>query len=630
MKLNLQIALIYLCSLTLNAQNLVVNGSAEIEPFTSNGWTQVSGNWLASNASSQITPVEGTKFFYAGNTALGELSQDIDVSANNVLIDTGLYYYTFSGYIQSFFQTPADSGKAIAEYRDENGNILATFDTGFITSTTEWYRFEDTRVAPIGTRTIRVRLISLRNNGTSNDGVFDDIQLVESVNVAVPDMNFEQALVNQNIDSDGIVNGFVLRSDVINITYLDVNSSNISDLTGIEAFTSLETLFVYNNNLTTVNLSQNTALTGLLIAINQLTSIDVSNNTNLISLSLNNNSISDIDLSANTNLEQVYIENNDLTSLDVSALNLLEELVIPNNMVTTLNLSQNPLLTTVTVNNNALTSLDIRNGANSIISTLNFTVTANPNLTCIEVDDVNYSNTTWTQKDVQTTYSIDCSPQNDDCSNAISITLAQDTVGTTQGATASTNTPSCLQNGIVIFDVWYEFIAPASGSVTMTINAGNSISKVALYESCTDANPLLCAEGELLAENLTPNATYYVQVWLEANTMNRTDDVIVLENTNGEFILNIADTTTLSVDDIDAEANQIRMFPNPTNNQININAPTNLDHIAIYDMSGKLILQNENLRNTSQTLNLEKLSSGMYMVQIKTDNTTTLKKLIIN
>ncbi|MGH1387059.1 T9SS type A sorting domain-containing protein [Kordia sp.] len=630
MKLKLQIVLIYLCSLTLNAQNLVVNGSAEIEPFTSNGWTQVSGNWLASNASSQITPVEGTKFFYAGNTALGELSQDIDVSANNVLIDTGLYYYTFSGYMQSFFQTPADSGKAIAEYRDENGNILATFDTGFITSTTEWYRFEDTRVAPIGTRTIRVRLISLRNNGTSNDGVFDDIQLVESANVAVPDMNFEQALVNQNIDSDGIVNGFVLRSDVINITYLDVNSSNISDLTGIEAFTSLETLFVFNNNLTTVDLNQNNALEALLIAFNQLTSIDVSNNTNLISISLNNNSISDIDLSSNINLTQVYIENNNLTTLDVSTLTNLEELTIPNNMVEELDLSQNTMLTSVILNNNALKTLDIKNGANSTINTSNFIVTSNPDLTCVEVDDVNYSNTTWTQKDVQTNYSLDCTPENDDCSNAISITLAQDTVGTTQGATASTNTPSCQQNGIVIFDVWYEFIAPASGSVTMTISAGSSISKVALYESCTDASPLLCAEGELLAENLTPNATYYVQVWLEVDTMNRTNDNPVLSSTNGSFILNIADTTTLSVNDIDAETNQIRMFPNPTKNQVNINAPTNLEHITIYDMAGKLILKNKNVQNNSQILNLEKLSSGMYMVQIKTAKTTTLKKLIIN
>lgn len=627
MKIKLSILLFLSLSLTLHTQNLIVNGSAEISPFTSNGWTQVSGNWVASGANSQINPVEGTKFFYAGNNAIGELQQDVDVSANNVLIDTGLYYYKFSGYIQSFLQTPADSGKAIAEYHDENGNILATFDTGFITSTTEWYKFEDLRTAPIGTRTIRIRLISTRNNGTSNDGTFDDIQLVESVNVSIPDMNFEQALVDQNIDSDGIVNGFILRSDVINITNLDVSSSNISDLTGIEAFTSLETLFVFNNNLTTVDLSQNTALTGLLIAANQLTSIDVSNNTNLISISLNNNLITDVDLSANTSLEQVYIENNNLTALDVSSLLALQELVIPNNMVTALDLSQNTLLTTVTLNNNALTSLDIRNGANSIISTLNFTVTSNPNLNCIEVDDVNYSNTTWTQKDVQTNYSLNCTPENDDCTNATSITLAQDTAGTTQGASASSNTPNCQQNGIVIFDVWYQFPAPASGNVTMTINAPPLVGKIALYESCTDANPIACQEDELSITGLTPNATYYLQVWLEVDNMNRTD---MPENADGGFIINVQDTNTLSVNDITNNEDQIRMHPNPAKDQLNINTPTNLEQIAIYDMSGKLILADKNIAGNSHVLQLEHLSNGMYMVQIKTQKTTTLKKLIIN
>ncbi|WP_298425171.1 T9SS type A sorting domain-containing protein [uncultured Kordia sp.] len=627
MKLQLSIILTLLFSFTLNAQNLVVNGSAEVSPFTSNGWTQVSGNWAASNANSQFSPVEGTKMFYAGSNALAELSQDVDVSSNSVLIDTGLYYYTFSGYIQSFLQTPADSGKAIAEYRDENGNILEVFDTGFITSTSEWYRFEDTRVAPIGTRTIRIRIISLRNNGASNDAVFDDIQLAESVNVEIPDMNFEQALVDQNIDSDGIVNGFILRSDVINISYLDVNSSNISDLTGIEAFTSLETLFVYNNNLTTVDVSQNIALTGLLIAINQLTNIDLSNNVNLISISLNQNSITSLDLSSNVNLTQVYVEDNNLTALDVSTLPALEELTIPNNMVGQLDLSQNPLLTNVILNNNALTRLDMRNGGNSNINTSNFIVTSNPNLICIDVDDVNYSNTTWTQKDVQTNFSLDCTPENDDCTNATSITLAQDTIGTTQGATASTNTPSCQQNGIVIFDVWYEFIVPASGSVTMTINAGTITSKIALYESCTDANPLLCAEGELLGENLMPNTTYYIQVWLEVDTMNRTD---LPENVNGGFVLNVQDTSTLSVTDFQNNENQILLYPNPANNNFTISAKTPLEEISIYDMSGKQILSRKNGTTHAQTIQLNTLASGMYAVRIKTDNTTQIKKLIIN
>jgi len=72
---------------------------------------------------------------------------------------------------------------------------------------------------------------------------------------AVPDANFEQALLDAGIDSDGIVNGQVLTSDISGITNLDVKSKNINDLTGIESFTSLQTLDCSWNGLNSLNLS---------------------------------------------------------------------------------------------------------------------------------------------------------------------------------------------------------------------------------------------------------------------------------------------------------------------------------------------------------------------------------------
>ena len=73
---------------------------------------------------------------------------------------------------------------------------------------------------------------------------------------AIPDQAFEQALIDMNIDSDGIVNGQVLTADIENI--IELNFSNlydpsfydfdeiITDFTGIEAFSSLEILNVSN------------------------------------------------------------------------------------------------------------------------------------------------------------------------------------------------------------------------------------------------------------------------------------------------------------------------------------------------------------------------------------------------
>ena len=72
---------------------------------------------------------------------------------------------------------------------------------------------------------------------------------------AIPDQNFEQALIDLNIDSDGVVNGQVTTADIENIVELDLSNlydslmyfgGTITDFTGIEDFTALEILNISN------------------------------------------------------------------------------------------------------------------------------------------------------------------------------------------------------------------------------------------------------------------------------------------------------------------------------------------------------------------------------------------------
>jgi len=109
----------------------------------------------------------------------------------------------------------------------------------------------------------------------------------------IPDSNFEQALIDLGIDSDGIINGQVLTSDIDTVIILNVSNKGIDDLTGIEDFTALENLDVSNNDLIVLDLSNNLQLKEL-----------YGNNTggeNLL--------ISSLDLSNNINLELLHIEN---------------------------------------------------------------------------------------------------------------------------------------------------------------------------------------------------------------------------------------------------------------------------------------------------------------------------------
>jgi hypothetical protein len=89
---------------------------------------------------------------------------------------------------------------------------------------------------------------------------------------AIPDLNFENTLIAKNIDS-GAPDGKVLTSKINTLTTLNVSSKSIADLTGIDGFVALKTLYCDSNQLTGLDLSANVALTALFCESNQLTSL---------------------------------------------------------------------------------------------------------------------------------------------------------------------------------------------------------------------------------------------------------------------------------------------------------------------------------------------------------------------
>jgi hypothetical protein len=138
---------------------------------------------------------------------------------------------------------------------------------------------------------------------------------------AILDVNFEQKLIDLGIDSEGgPTNGWILNADAEAVTgTLDVNSSNISDLTGIEAFTSLSVLDCHSNMLTSLDLTQNTGLTLLYCFGNQLTSLDLSLNTALNNLRCYSNQLTELDIRNGNNNNFTYFDatNNSLTCISV-------------------------------------------------------------------------------------------------------------------------------------------------------------------------------------------------------------------------------------------------------------------------------------------------------------------------
>ncbi|WP_190808723.1 leucine-rich repeat domain-containing protein [Flagellimonas sp. S3867] len=211
----------------------------------------------------------------------------------------------------------------------------------------------------------------------------DDDNLDSAIEIYVPDAQFEKRLISLGIDTDGKTNKKVLKSDAVNVEYLDLSSETVSeeitDLTGIEGFTNLKRLFAIGNRLSTIDLSRNIHLDTLNLSGNDLSTIDLSNNTQLVMLDLKVNDLTSITgLSAATNLkwlnlsfnyfenytienpslENILMSNNLLESFDPSIATNLESLYILINKITHLDLTHNTLLETINVGDNKLTQID--------------------------------------------------------------------------------------------------------------------------------------------------------------------------------------------------------------------------------------------------------------------------------
>jgi len=80
------------------------------------------------------------------------------------------------------------------------------------------------------------------------------------------------------------------------------------------------------------------------------------------------------------------------------------------------------------------------------------------------------------------------------------------------------------------------------------------------------------------------------------------------------------------------KALQVSVYPNPTKGIININlADANSDKtiLNLYDIQGRKILSKES-HNSQETLNIENLSDGIYMLSIESGNLKTTKKVILS
>lgn len=222
------------------------------------------------------------------------------------------------------------------------------------------------------------------------------------------DENFYKCIIdsyNQVYKTNLTIDDTLNDTQLSYIYLLSCRNYNITDTTGIEKLPILSQLDLANNNISSIDLTNNKALTYLDLSKNNINSINLSNNKELKYLYMNDNNIEDIDLSNNTAILNLSLSNNNINSLSLSNNKELEFLVLSSNKMKNINLTNNVNIKELNIDSNTLENITLPDS-----KTLEKLDLHNNKLNSIDVS--NYSNLTKLTLSVNKLSTIDLSNNN--------------------------------------------------------------------------------------------------------------------------------------------------------------------------------------------------------------------------
>ena len=210
--------------------------------------------------------------------------------------------------------------------------------------------------------------------------VLTDINVSDNSSLKYLDCSYNQEIDKLNISKN------------TELTHLYC-SYNILEQLDIDKNLKLEVLHCGHNQLTGIDVSNNKYLKELrLYGGNQVSTLNIDNNTDLLILDCKDNNLKHLDITHNNKLVQLYCGNNDLQEINVSGHTGLTHLDCGNNRITVLSsisscaslielkCNDNELSALNVSNNQVLEILDCRNNSlsTSAINTLFGTLHSNP------------------------------------------------------------------------------------------------------------------------------------------------------------------------------------------------------------------------------------------------------------
>jgi len=220
-------------------------------------------------------------------------------------------------------------------------------------------------------------------------------------------------------------------------------------------------------------------------------------------------------------------------------------------------------------------------------------------------------------------------PANDDCVNAIALTVGNSLTSnavesTVAGATNSTGVANPDCGTYTGGDIWFSAVVPADGNITFETGASGTNtsfdSVIAAYSgTCGSMTQIGCIDqgsannfSKLVLTGRTPGEVVYARVYKYSTS------------TVHPFVMS-AYNTTLSVGGFD-NAN-FAYYPNPVKNVLNLSYTQNISDIAVFNLLGQQVMT-KTVNSNSGQVDMSNLSAGTYMVKVTADNQVKTIKVI--
>jgi hypothetical protein len=463
----------------------------------------------------------------------------------------------------------------------------------------------------------------------------------------------------------------------------------------------LTNLSCSSNQLTTLDVSKNVALIDLDCGSNQLTTLDVSKNVTLIDLDCGSNQLislnlkngnnnnfdsNSINFKNNPNLSCLLVDNityssinwenakdvtvnytssedciyttipdqnfeNKLIALGIdsgtsdgkvltSAIASLTSLNVSNSSITELTgIEDFVALRYLDCGSNQLISLNLKNGNNNNLDSNSINFKNNPNLSCILVDDVAYSNTNWKNAKDTTAYYNDVK-----CPLLLS----------SNNFTVVSKGESCAEQGngeiSITAEATYNYVTIINEN-TYSFNNSLKVSNIAPGTYAIS----ITIEGEVFEQKFTVVIPEGVNISGKSNIVNNKMEVEIAEGTppytvfidNKEQYKTTASRFSVALkagkilrvktakvcegvytQEIEKLENAVVAYPNPTSGSFEIELTTTKKEIliALHTIEGQLISSKTYpVKNGAVQLTLENQSIGIYVAKINLNKPKYLK-----